>query len=139
MIVIDTCVVSELTRPTPSPSVVRWLRAHRGEGVFLSVITVGELVRGVELLDAGRRRAGLERWLDGLRGTYADRILPVSEAVAVRWGQLSARCRSQGRPLASLDGLIAATALEARFGIATRNVADFEQTGVAVVNPWDAG
>ena len=139
MIVIDTCVVSELTRSEPSESVVHWLRAHRGEAVFLSAITIGELVRGVELLGRGRRRAQLELWLDGLRATYADRILPVSEEVAVRWGKLSALCRSRGRPLASLDGLIAATALDAGFGIATRNVADFEQTGVELVNPWDAG
>ncbi len=138
MIVIDTCVVSELTRPVPSDPVVQWLRAHRGRGVFMSAITVGELVRGVELLGPGRRRTRLERWLDGLRAAYADRILPVSEEIAVRWGQLSALCRSRGRPLASLDGLIAATALEAGFGIATRNVADFEQTGVELVNPWGA-
>lgn len=139
MIVLDTCVVSELTRPRPEPRVIDWLRTHRGTSLCLSAITLGELQRGLALLDDGGRRREIGGWLEALREHYRDRILPVDERVAVRWGEISAGCRRAGRPLAALDGLIAATAAEHGCSVATRNTADFEAAGIALINPWLEG
>lgn len=136
MIVVDTCVISELTKPRPNERVVTWLRKHRGGALYLSAITIGELQRGCALLPEGARRREVSEWLEALRVSYRDRILPINEDVAVRWGEVSAGRRRAGRPLPPLDGLIAATALESGFKVATRNIADFEHTGVQLVDPW---
>jgi len=130
---IDTCVVSEARRR--SAPALAWLNAVDAAALFLSVIAVGEIAKGI----AARRRtdpvaaAALGRWLDGLRNTYADRILPIDDAVATAWGHLMAR-----RTLPVPDGLIAATARVHNLTLVTRNVADFADTGVDVVNPWAA-
>jgi hypothetical protein len=130
---IDTCVVSEARRR--SVPAVSWLKAVGSATLFLSVITIGEITKGI----ATRERtdpiaaAALGRWLDGLRGTYADRILPIDDAVATAWGRLMAR-----RTFPVPDGLIAATARVHDLTLVTRNVADFAETGVDLVNPWAA-
>jgi len=130
---IDTCVVSEARRR--SAAALAWLKAVDAAALFLSVITVGEIAKGI----AARQRtdpvaaAALGRWLDGLRNTYADRILPIDDAVATAWGHLTAR-----RTLPVPGGLIAATARVHNLSLVTRNVADFVDTGVDVVNPWAA-
>lgn len=131
---IDTNVLSETRRR--SPQAVAWLRAVEPAQVFLSVITVGEIAKGIAVRERTDPVAAamLGRWLDGLRQMYADRILPVDAGVATVWGQLMAR-----RTLPVPDGLIAATARVHNLRVVTRNVADFADTGVDVVNPWGVG
>lgn len=106
------------------------------ESLFLSVLTLVEIEKGLALLDPGRRQKALAAWLGELKAVYAARILPVDETVAAIWGRMTADLRRRGRMLKAVDGLIAATALGRGFSVVTRNVPDFEGTGVALVNPW---
>ena len=130
---LDTCVISELRKPHCDPSVATWMAGIQPDEVFLSVITLGEIRRGIELHRAKDTKAAgaLERWLLGLESHYAERILPISSAIAERWGRL---CLNQ--PLPVSDGLIAATGLEHKLTIVTRNVFDFEFSGVNTLNPF---
>lgn len=135
---LDTCVVSELARPAPDPRVLAWLDSVDDDALRLSVLTLGEIKKGADLLDDGPRKARVDAWLDELRATFADRILPVDDAVALRWGAISAASRRAGRVRPPIDSLLAATAICHQLKLATRNVADFEGTGAVIVNPWDA-
>jgi predicted nucleic acid-binding protein len=138
VILLDTCVISELARPTPDPSVLAWLDSVNDDALRLSVLTLGEIKKGADLLEDGPRKVRVEAWLDELRATFTDRILPVDEAVALRWGAISAASRRAGRPKPPIDSLLAATAVCHQLKLASRNVADFEGTGAVVINPWDA-
>jgi len=135
---LDTNTISELMRKRPHRGVVAWI-AEADEGhLYLSALTIGEIRQGIEGLSAGKRRTALERWLDmGLRVRFAGRTLAIDEPVALRWGILTAQARRRGRPLPTVDGLLAATALHHGLTIVTRNTADFHSTGVAVLNPWN--
>jgi predicted nucleic acid-binding protein len=130
---LDTCVLSELRKPNGNRGVAIWVAGIRPDEAFLSVVTLGEIRRGIELHRAKDARAAgaLERWLLGLEAHYAERILPITAAIADRWGRLSLT-----RPIPVSDGLIAATGLEHRLTVVTRNVADFERSGVNTLNPF---
>jgi predicted nucleic acid-binding protein len=133
---LDTNVPSELTRPSPDPRVIRWVASH--DDLHLSVISIGELRRGLALLAPGKRRLQLEHWFGhSLLPLVATRILPITQPIADRWGLLGAECQLRGAPLNLADGLIAATALEHRLTVVTRNGKDFAGLGVAILNPWD--
>ena len=138
MILLDTCVLSELAKPAPDRTVLAWMESVSDDAFRLSVLTLGEIKKGADLLDPGPRRARIDAWLDELRTTFADRILPVDEAVALQWGAISAAGRRAGRVRPPIDSLLAATAICHKLKLATRNVADFEGTGVVVVSPWAA-
>ncbi|MDQ1289309.1 MAG: toxin FitB [Actinomycetota bacterium] len=130
---LDTNIISECQRRHPDPGVVEWLRSTPGHHLFLSVLVVGELRRGVEAL---RRRdpVGAEAprlWLRDLVTTFSDRLLPVSAAVAEEWGRLGIPDR-----LPAVDSLIAATARVHGLTVVTRNVKDFERAGVPLLNPF---
>lgn len=135
---LDTCVVSELARPAPDPRVLAWLHSVDDDALRLSVLTLGEIKKGADRLEDGPRKVRVEAWLDELCATFASRILPVDEAVALRWGAISAACRRAGRVRPPIDSLLAATAVCRHLKLATRNVADFEGTGAVTVNPWEA-
>ncbi|NJD32064.1 MAG: type II toxin-antitoxin system VapC family toxin [Gammaproteobacteria bacterium] len=131
---LDTNVVSELSRARPAPAVTEWISRVPNEALFLSVLTLGELRKGVEALPRGARREALRLWLEqDLADWFGDRLLPVDAAVADRWGRLAA---ASGSPLAAIDSLLAATALQHDLRLVTRNVADFEFPALEVVNPW---
>jgi predicted nucleic acid-binding protein len=135
---LDTNIPSELTRPNPQISVCQWLDNADDSKLYLSVISLGEIVKGLKTLPAGKRRSGLEQWLDEtLRPWFEGRILPVNESIAERWGSLAGECELKGRPLKVADGLIAATALVHDLTVVTRNVRDFEGLGAEIFNPWD--
>ena len=135
---LDTNVPSELTRSQPHPGVARWLAASVGPH-FLSVVTLGELRKGISLLSPlDGRRARLERWFHAeLLALCSGGVLPLTWAIAERWGQLEAERQLRGRPLSSTDGQIAATALEHGLTLVTRNVSDFEGLGLTIFNPWN--
>jgi hypothetical protein len=130
---LDTDVVSERSRRRPDPSVTAWLRDARREDLHLSVMTLGELRRGIELLRRrdGRAAGRLEDWLAELVAEYEQRIVPITTEIAGRWGQLNSPDR-----LPEVDGLLAATALVHGWTLVTRNTADVARTGVPRVNPF---
>ena len=136
MILLDTVVLSELRKTQPSAAVVQWLSSQRDNELFLSVVRLGEIQRGIEKQRSSDPAfAGvLARWLDDLVNLYGDRILPVTPAIARRWGSLSARIGND-----RADLLIAATAITHGLQVATRNVRHFSPTGVGVVNPFEQG
>ncbi len=137
MFVLDTNVVSEPTAKHPDARAVAWFAAQDGESLFLTALTLGELRCGILLLDAGRKKRGLLDWLESeIKTTFAGRILPADAAVMEKWADLAAAARRTGRDPRSLDLMIAATALVHDFTLATRNTADFAETGVRLVNPW---
>jgi predicted nucleic acid-binding protein len=133
---LDANVPSELARPLPEARVVAWVASQ--EDLQLSVISIGELRKGFSLLPLGRRRTELELWFDEFLPIIAENVLPVTQAIATRWGVLSAQRKMEGRPLGVSDGLIAATAAEHDLMIATRNVKDFAGLGGDVFNPWES-
>ena len=138
-LLLDTNIPSESIRSRPDPAVDAWIRSQDDEALYLSAITVGELRKGLDLAPFGKRRSQLEDWFEfDLIPTFEDRILPVTRAIAERWGALSAQRHRSGRPLSMADGLIAATALEHSLILVTRNTKDFDQLGVALRNPWDS-
>jgi toxin FitB len=129
---VDTNVVSELTRKTPNRGALAWLAAH--PTFALSAVTIDELVFGIGRAPAARRRE-LAEWLEELRGLVSA-VLPVDEATARLSGELRASGERAGRQLAQADALIAATAVIAGAVLVTRNVADFDRCGVTLVNPF---
>jgi len=134
---LDTNVISELVRRKPDPRVTAWVEGTAEELLHLSVLTLGEIRKGIASLPAGSRRVALEAWLDSevvLR--FAGRILPIDQAVADRWGHIAARAVGARRLLPVIDGLLAATALDYNLTLVTRNIRDVAATGVPVFNPW---
>jgi predicted nucleic acid-binding protein len=132
MYLVDTNIISEARRK--SPEAVNWLRSVDPAQVYLSVITLGEIMRSIALKQTSDPQAAghLAEWLGLLRAGHGDRILPISDQVAVEWGRLAAL-----RPRGDADGLIAATARVHDLILVTRNVRDFEDTGIVIRNPWD--
>ena len=135
-ILLDTCVISELIKPAPDAQVLEWTRETPEGSCFLSAITLGEVIGGVSRLPAGKRRARLEAWFEGLLVRYESRVLAVDAAVARKWGRLAGELARRGAPTPMADGLIAATAIRHGLRLATRNSADFKPFGVELVDPW---
>jgi len=134
---LDTCVISELVSKHPNPNVVSWVDAIDDEMVYLSVITLGEIMRGIEKLPESIRKDDLVRWLEeDLLMRFQDRIVVLDVPVMLRWGEITARLENRGRKLPAMDSLIAAIALQGDFSLVTRNERDFEDTGVRIINPW---
>jgi hypothetical protein len=137
---LDTNVVSEWVRPRPDPGVVAWLAEADEDRVFISVVTLAELRYGIERMAAGQRRRRLDEWLrNEMPMRFEGRVLPVDATIADTWGRLTALREASGRPIGAADAFIAATAEARDLTLLTRNVADFERTVRAVVNPWTSG
>ncbi len=131
---VDTNVIPELTRPKPAPTVAAWFEAVADEALHLSVLTLGELRRGVDKLPSGKRKERLRHWLEHeLPAWFGDRLLPIDAAVADTWGRLQA---AADRTLPAVDSLLAATALHHHLRLVTRNTADFDVAGLETINPW---
>jgi predicted nucleic acid-binding protein len=135
---LDTNIISELVAPVPNEDVIRWIENLDPESVFLSVITIGELKRGIEKLPDSRRKKALADWLTGdLLIRFGDHILPIDVPVILTWGTLVAQMEAMGNPLPAIDSLLAATAAENGLTLATRNVQHFEASGISLFNPWE--
>jgi predicted nucleic acid-binding protein len=135
---LDTNCVSELVRPEPEPSVIRWIEETDEAALYLSVLTLSEIRKGVAGLAQGRRRTRLETWLEvDLRSRFLGRIVPIDAGIADRFGWLAAEAKRQGKALPVIDGLLAATALHLNLSIVSRNARDFVATRVPVLNPWE--
>ena len=136
---LDTNVVSELVRPNPDANVIAWVRAGDETSYYLSVLTFGEIRRGIERLPQGPRRERLRLWLEvDLTDRFTGRILDIDRRVAEIWGIIMARGAAASVRLPSIDILIAATAERHGMVVATRNLRDFAFAAVASINPWDA-
>jgi toxin FitB len=134
---LDTNCISELLRSDPEPRVLQWIGAADESLLYLSVLTLGEIRKGITLLPPSKRRTELEMWLDlDLQTRFAGRILAIDHKTADHWGTLAAAAKRAGKALSAIDGLLAATALHHDLTIVTRNVTDFESTQVPLVNPW---
>ena len=132
---MDTNIFSELAKTKPNEQVVRWLRDHETQ-LYLSTISIGEIRRGIEGLPAGKRKKALQSWFSALCKRMEGRILSFNTSTAHVWGQLMAAWDKKGTTVPSLDSQLAATAHRHKLTMVTRNVADFKNTGVKVINPF---
>jgi len=136
---LDTNCISELVRPKPEPRVLEWMEAVDETLLYLSVLTLGEIRKGLAGLAQSKRRTLLENWLEvELQPRFSGRIVPIDTAIADRWGLLTAEAKRNGKLLSIIDGLLAATALQHNLTVVSRNISDFTNTHVPVLNPWEA-
>jgi predicted nucleic acid-binding protein len=134
---LDTNVISEFRKARPHPEVVSWLNSIDQDSVYLSVITIGELKKGIDKLTDEARRSALQAWLmDDLLVRFAQRIVILDIPVLMAWGGLLARLERAGTAMPAVDSLIAAAALQGNYVLVTRNVDDFRHAGVQLFNPW---
>lgn len=133
---LDTCVLSELVKPLPNGGLLDWLNATPNDRLFLPSLTIGEIRKGIVKMPNSQRKTHLTQWLEQLISDYQNRIISVDLAVAQTWGNLQGNAEANGRPLASIDGLIAAIAVTHHLTVVTRNEKDFTATSVRLLNPW---
>lgn len=134
---LDTNVISELVRPRPNPHVTHWLDATNEDLFALSVLTIGEIRKGIATLTDSPRKLRLEAWLSGgLLPRFDGRVLPIDQTIAERWGEITGSLAMRGFPLPVIDGLLAATSLHHNLTLVTRNTRDVALTGVRVFDPW---
>ena len=137
---LDTCVISELVNKEPNSAVVEWIRSRRPGDLFLSVLTVGELEKGMTKLGRSNRAVALRQWLEvEIAGRFHDRIIPVSAEIARKWGEMCANAELRGKKRPAIDSLIAATAIVNGLTVATRNVDDMAGTGAKIFDPFSGG
>lgn len=137
-LLLDTCLLSELQKPACSPAVTAFMDGLTDRLLHVSVITLGEIAKGVAMMPEGGRKRGLETWRTALVEQFGDRILPLDRETAELWGELTAAGQRSGATIPAADGLIAATAIRHGLHVVTRNTGHFEQAGAMVINPWNA-
>jgi|SRR5579863_4243448 len=136
---LDTNCISEIVRPKPELRVIQWMDAADEATLHISVLTLGEIRKGVAGLADGQQRTRIEIWLNtDLPSRFAGRIVPIDSAIADRWGWLAAEAKRRGKALPVIDGLLAATALHLNLTVVSRNIRDFLESHVPVLNPWEA-
>ncbi len=134
---LDTCVISEFVARQPNEKVVSWLAQLEPDAVFLSVITLGEIQKGIDKLPASQRKEELRLWLkDDLLVRFHDRLLPLQAGEMLTWGTLISKVEAKGTPMPLIDSLIAATALHHDLVVVTRDEEDFAPSGARLLNPW---
>jgi len=135
---LDTCIISEVIRPKPSKNVIGWLREQDENNLYISVLTLGEIHKGIEKIQDINRKRKIHLWVEqDLRDRFRDRILPINTHVAMIWGQIQGQAEQSGRGMPTIDGLIAATGLAYNMVVVTRNVSDMKASGVALHDPWN--
>jgi predicted nucleic acid-binding protein len=134
---LDTCVLSEFLKKQPDQNVTSWVAAQFEQSLYLSVLTIGEIQKGIARLPDSRRKTALADWLNGVIERYGFRILPIGIETAIVWGDLKAALENRGVLLPAIDSLIAATAIKHDLTIVSRNVTDFSPAGVDVLNIWE--
>ncbi len=138
MIILDTNVVSEMMRPIPQPVVLTWFAAQAAEDVNITSVTMAEILFGIELLPAGKRRNAVQVGANRTFGVFAGHILPFDERAAHAFSLIASSRRQKGRPMSEFDAQIAAIARANSAILATRNTDDFEHCGVKLINPWQS-
>ena len=135
-LLLDTCVVSELRHPNGNPAVKLAVNSYPDSQLHISVLTLGEIAKGINLLSEGRRRTELAVWLGQMMDVPTTQLLPVTREISVVWGRETARAQARGQSRHSVDLLLAATALVHDLTVCTRNTSHFVSTGVAIYDPW---
>ncbi|CAN5673988.1 type II toxin-antitoxin system VapC family toxin [soil metagenome] len=134
---LDTNVISEPKQKKPNKQVLEWLDAQNESKIYLSVLSVGEIRKGITRLESGKKKAELEKWLEKLRNRFARRLLPLSEKTFLVWGKMCGEFENKGIVRSALDSLLEATALEHDLILVTRNVKNFQNSQVTILNPWE--
>ncbi len=135
-VMLDTCVLSELRKPNCNINVKTSIEEIEDECLFVSVISIGEITKGINLLEESHRKRELNSWLQTIENHYSNRILPIDLETGRIWGEITANAQVSGKTIAAADGLIAATAIRYGLHVMTRNVDDFQPAGVLMTNPW---
>jgi len=133
---LDTCAISEITKPLTNRGFIEWLESTDSEDLYLSVINIGEVKKGINKLPPSKKKQDLLFWLETLLEDYQNRILTVDLNVMENWSLLVANAEKRGQPIASLDSIIAATAYTHHLTLVTRNERDFYACNISVINPW---
>ncbi len=134
---LDTCVISELIKQEPNQKVVQWISNIEEARLFISVLTIGELHKGIEKLPENRKKSTLHKWLTyDLKKRFKNRIIDFDIQTATTWGKVQAKSELLGKTLPAIDGLIAATGLFHDLVVVTRNIKDMKVSGVDLLNPW---
>jgi toxin FitB len=134
---LDTCLISELVRPVPDDRVVRWIKSRNEFDLYLSVLTLGEIQKGISRLSSGKKKTQLTAWLkEELEVRFAERLILVTSDIALMWGQMLGTSEKNGQPLSAVDALIAATAAVHSLVLVTRNIRDFQGCSIDIVDPW---
>jgi predicted nucleic acid-binding protein len=133
---LDTCLLSEVWKTSPNRGVVAWLGASVEDELFLSVLSLGEIKKGIDRLAEGKKKERLLRDYGALRSRFSTRVLSVNDVVAERWGELAAKAQKGGHHLHVVDGLLSATALVFGLTLVTHNVGDFAMTPAPLLDPW---
>lgn len=134
---LDTCVISELIKPNPDKNLVAWVLSQDESCLYLSVLTIGEIYKGIAKLQTKEKKSKLIKWVESdLFIRFYKRILPVDEKVAKNWGELEGELESQGIKMPTIDGLLAATAFCYNMSFVTRNISDIKTNKIKLINPW---
>ena len=133
---LDTCVISELVKPTPNRKVVDWLNELPSEALFLCAITIGEVRKGLTKLPDSKKKERLTLWLNTLLIEYKERIFDIDLTVCETWGVLQGNAEKAGTPMSTVDSLIAATTNTHNLTLVTRNENDFAPSNIPIINPW---
>lgn len=137
MYLLDTCIFSELIKKKPDPSVIRWVSDRDESLFFVSVLTFGEIKKGIEKLSDLQKQKELKAWFhDFMIPRYRNQLISINESVAIVWGDIVAKTSKAGRVLPTIDSLIAASAIVHHLAIVTRNFKDFEGLDIPLINPW---
>ncbi len=137
-ILLDTCVLSEVRKPDSDANVRAFMDAIPNDDLFISVLTLGEITKGIERLPDGKKKVTLSAWIDKLQRIFKSRLVGVDQDTAEIWGRITARSEENGIQLPAIDGLLAATAIRHDFKIATRNIKHFKQTSAGLLDPWQS-
>ncbi len=134
---LDTCVISEVIKPRADKNVISWIQNQDEESLYLSVLTFGEIEKGIEKLADEARKRKLQLWVEeDLKKRFEGRIVPINIDIAVKWGTIQGNAEMLGKPMPAIDGLIAVSGLVYNCIVVTRNVLDMEQSTVELLNPW---
>ncbi|QTA86169.1 type II toxin-antitoxin system VapC family toxin [Desulfonema magnum] len=136
---LDTCVISEMIRPFPKQQVTDWVEGRDERTLYLSVLTIGEIYKGISKLPESKKKNDIRLWMENdLRRRFEKRILNITEEIAGIWGEIQGKTEKEGRKMPAIDSLIAATAIFHGMTLVTRNTSDIENSGVPVLNPWES-
>jgi predicted nucleic acid-binding protein len=134
---LDTCVISELIKPERCNQIVKWIKSRKEDSLYISVLTIGEICKGISKLPDSQKKKSLRNWIDNdLKKRFGGRILEITEEIATSWGEIQAKSEKEGKKMPVIDSLIAATAIKNNLTVVTRNVKDIENSGCKSINPW---
>ena len=136
MYLLDTCLLSELIRKEPNQGVLDWIKDKEESSLFLSVLTIGELRKGIVKLKPSTKKKELTLWFAELESRFKDRIIPINIQISLKWGEIQANLEVNGNSMPTIDSLIASTALCKNLIVVTRNGKDMKQSHVEILNPW---